>query len=76
MGISVINFGKRAKCWIVFKKKGKCQFCPGYKYKESYQLLWSIPKYQPKIEHLLQYPIGLNLVIAFFPLMYKPPIYD
>ena len=59
-----------------FFKKGKGQFCPGYKYKESYQLLWFIPKYQSIIEHLLQYPIGLNLVIAFFPLMYKPPICD
>ena len=33
----------------------------GYKYKESYQTLWPIPKYQPTIEPLPQYPIGLVL---------------
>ena len=33
----------------------------GYKYKESYQTFWSIPKYQLTIELLLQYPIGLIL---------------
>ena len=33
----------------------------GYKYKESYQTLWPIPKYQPTIEPLSQYPIGLVL---------------
>ena len=33
----------------------------GYKYKESYQTLWPIPKYQPTIEPLPQYPIGLIL---------------
>ena len=33
----------------------------GYKYKESYQTLWPIPKYQPIIELLSQYPIGLVL---------------
>ena len=33
----------------------------GYKYKESYQTLWPIPKYQPTVEPLLQYPIGLVL---------------
>ena len=32
-----------------------------YKYKESYQTLWPIPKYQPTIEPLPQYPIGLIL---------------
>ena len=32
-----------------------------YKYKESYQTLWPIPKYQPTIELLPQYPIGLVL---------------
>ena len=31
----------------------------GYKYKESYQILWPIPKYQPTIELLLQYTIRL-----------------
>ena len=33
----------------------------GYKYKEFYQTLWPIPKYQPTVEPLLQYPIGLVL---------------
>ena len=32
-----------------------------YKYKESHQTLWPIPKYQPTIEPLPQYPIGLVL---------------
>ena len=32
-----------------------------YKYKESYQTLWPISKYQPTIEPLPQYPIGLVL---------------
>ena len=31
------------------------------------------PKYQPTIEHLLQYLIELDHVVAFFPLMHKPP---
>ena len=33
----------------------------GYKYKESYQTLWPIPKYQPTVEPLPQYTIGLIL---------------
>ena len=33
----------------------------GYKYKESYQTLWPIPKYQPTVELLPQYPIRLVL---------------
>ena len=32
-----------------------------YKYKESYQTLWPIPKYQRTVEPLPQYPIGLIL---------------
>ena len=32
-----------------------------YKYEESYQTLWPIPKYQPAVEPLSQYPIGLVL---------------
>ena len=32
-----------------------------YKYKESYRILWPISKYQPMIEPLPQYPIGLIL---------------
>ena len=37
---------------------------------------WPIPKYQPTIKHLFQYPIGLDLVVAFFPLLYKSPVSD
>ena len=33
----------------------------GYKYKESYQTLWLILKYQPTVEPLPQFPIGLVL---------------
>ena len=33
----------------------------GYKYKESYQTLLPISKYQPTVEPLLQYPIGFVL---------------
>ena len=33
----------------------------GYKYKESYQTLWPIPKFQFTIEPLPQYLIGLVL---------------
>ena len=32
-----------------------------YKYKESYQTLWPIPKYQLTVEPLPQYTIGLVL---------------
>ena len=32
-----------------------------YKYKESYQTLWPIPKYHPTVEPLPQYLIGLVL---------------
>ena len=32
-----------------------------YKYKESYQTLWPIPKYQSTVEPLPQYLIGLVL---------------
>ena len=32
-----------------------------YKYKEFYQTLWPISKYQPTIKPLPQYPIGLVL---------------
>ena len=35
-----------------------------------------IPKYQPTVEPLLQYPIGFDLVVALFPLMHKLPICD
>ena len=33
----------------------------GYKYKKFYQTLWPIPKYQPIIEPLSQYPIKFVL---------------
>ena len=33
----------------------------GYKYNESYQTLWSIPKHQPTVKPLPQYSIGLVL---------------
>ena len=33
----------------------------GYKYEESYQTLWPIPKYQHTVEPLSQYLIGLVL---------------
>ena len=32
-----------------------------YKYKESYQTLWTILKYQPIVESLPQYPTGFVL---------------
>ena len=32
-----------------------------YKYKKSYQTIWPISKYQPTVELLPQYPIGLVL---------------
>ena len=38
--------------------------------------LWPIPKYQPIVEHSLQYPIGLDLVVAFVHLMHKSLICD
>ena len=28
---------------------------------------WPIPNYQPTVESSLQYPIGLNLIVALFP---------
>ena len=37
---------------------------------------WPIPKYQPTVKLLFQYLIGLDLVAAFFPLLYKSPISD
>ena len=38
-----------------------CQSQSSYKYKESHQTLWPIPKYQPTVEPLPQYPIGFVL---------------
>ena len=43
----------------------------GYKYKESYQTLWPIPKYQLTVEPLPQYPIRLVLQQQSFRSMHK-----
>ena len=43
----------------------------GYKYKKSYQALWPIPKYQPTVEPLPQYPIGLVLSQQSFHSMHE-----
>ena len=43
-----------------------------YKYKESYQTLWPIPKYQPIVEPLSHYPIELVLLWQSFRSMYEP----
>ena len=44
-----------------------------YKYKKSYQTLWPIPKYQPIVEPLPQYPIPnwTCIVAAIFFLMHE-----
>ena len=39
-------------------------------------LAWPIPKHQSTVEPSLQYPIGLDIVVAFFPLLHKSTIYD
>ena len=41
----------------------------GYKYKESYQTLWPILKYQPTVEPLPPIPNWTCIVTAIFPLM-------
>ena len=46
---------------VTTPKKLLLSITSGYKYKESYQTLWPIPKYQPTVEPLPQYPIGLIL---------------
>ena len=46
---------------VISPKNPLLSITSGYKYKESYQTLWPIPKYQPTVEHLPQYPIGLVL---------------
>ena len=43
----------------------------GYKYKESYQTLWPISKFQPRVEPLPQYLIGLVLQQQFLHSMYE-----
>ena len=37
---------------------------------------WRILKYQLTVEPSFQYPIGLDLVVAFFPLLHKSLICD
>ena len=46
---------------VITPKNRLLSITSGYKYKESYQTLWPIPKYQPTVEHLPQYPIELVL---------------
>ena len=46
---------------VISPKNPLLSITSSYKYKESYQTLWPIPKYQPTVEHLPQYPIGLVL---------------
>ena len=37
---------------------------------------WPIPNYQPTVESSLQYPIGLNLIVALFPFNARLPVRD
>ena len=37
---------------------------------------WPIPNYQPTVESSLQYPIGLNLIVALFPFNARIPVRD
>ena len=46
---------------IITPKNPLLSITSSYKYKESYQTLWPILKYQPTVEPLPQYPIGLVL---------------
>ena len=46
---------------VIILKNPLLSIASGYKYKEFYQTLWHIPKYQPTIEPLPQYSIGLVL---------------
>ena len=46
---------------VTAPKNSLLSITSGYKYKESYQTLWPIPKYQRTVEPLSQYPIGLVL---------------
>ena len=46
---------------VTTSKNPLLSFISGYKYKKSYQTLWLIPKYQPIVESLPQYPIGFVL---------------
>ena len=57
-------------------QKSANQQSSGYKYKKFYQLPLPIPKYQLTVEPSLQYPVELDHVVVFFPLMHKSPICD
>ena len=46
---------------VTIPKNQLLSITSGYKYKEFYQTLWPIPKYQPTVEPLSQYLIGLIL---------------
>ena len=46
---------------VITPKNPLLSITSSYKYKESYQTLWPISKYQPTVEPLPQYPIGLVL---------------
>ena len=46
---------------VTTPKNSLLSITSSYKYKESYQTLWPIPKYQPTVELLPQYPIRLVL---------------
>ena len=37
---------------------------------------WPIPNYQLTVESSLQYPIGLNLIVALFPFNARIPVRD
>ena len=49
------------KFQITIPKNPLLSITSGYKYKEFCQTPWPILKYQPIVEPLLQYPIGLVL---------------
>ena len=46
---------------VTTSKNSLLSIISGYKYNESYQILWPIPKYQLTVEPLPQYLIGLVL---------------
>ena len=48
----------------------------GYKYKESYQTLWPIPKYQPTIETLMPIPNWTCIVAAISLFNARIPVCD
>ena len=46
---------------VITPKNSLLSITSSYKYKESYETLWPIQKYQPTVEPLPQYLIGLVL---------------